>query len=154
MIYDGEKQVYILGEKEYDEMYDDTCHFAHETFKRDKEIAYMRAQLDIAKQALEEISHWSPWKNDRDERAQKALDDMKHNAAEHYGDYSTNPLDCMQIAIDNLEEYNSKLKSQIKEANAIIKCALPDPIYLNAYGKKLDTFIEKALKYFEKWGVK
>ncbi len=47
-----------------------------------------------------------------------------------------------------------RLREQLNEANEVIKCALPDPIYLNAYGKKLDTFIERALKYFEKWGVK
>lgn len=37
----------------------------------------LERKLDIATKALKEISHWSPWKDDRDERAKEALKEME-----------------------------------------------------------------------------
>lgn len=37
----------------------------------------LEKKLDIAVTALQEISHWSPWKDDRDERALMALKEIE-----------------------------------------------------------------------------
>ena len=57
MIYDGEKQFYILNENEYNEMYDDTCHFVLQMIRRDKEIKKLKKQI---KKITDPLRHF--WK--------------------------------------------------------------------------------------------
>ena len=52
MIFDGEKKVYILSEQEYDEMFDGEAIAKLELIK-------VRKRLDMAKQALCEVSQLS-----------------------------------------------------------------------------------------------
>ena len=71
----------------------------------------------------------------------KELKDFKQKAID---DSTTNPMDCMQIEINGLNEYIKKLQEQLKEANEVI-LGLHKP-----YG----TSLEPATIYLDKWGVK
>ena len=65
-------------------------------------------------------------------------------------DTTTNPLDCMQIEIDNLNRQIERLQEQLEEANEVInnmKLCMDDKYDYDCVAEDVDVYIEK-------WGVK
>lgn len=63
MIFDGEKKVYILSEKEYDEMFDGETHANLALIKANQEINRLKEQLEEANDLLKAYSTESLWES-------------------------------------------------------------------------------------------
>ena len=144
-------------------------------YEKEEDIDYIDGDLrfyqdDAVAEVLAPVPSYEEWKELKDFK-QRAIDDS-----------TTNPLDCMQIEINGLEDYIKKLEQQLAEANDVIKkyatgttqikaktyegsCYITDPFtgeqkIIEDWGEEYDADVpmsnddKPAKKYLKKWGVK
>ena len=104
-----------------------------EAFMQHLIAGHFQYSPSFIKEVLAPVPSYKEWKELKDFK-QRAVDDS-----------TTNPLDCMQIEINGLEDYIKKLEQQLAEANELVKeCETKSNAYVCL----------KAQKYFDKWDVK